>query len=295
MIVLQALALAGGMEPGVADLSRAIEAIRETERLRQATDRLDRLLVRQARLQAHLGRSNDIMVPDSIRSRLAGKMPQEGLAALLAGETATLIAEREAYQQQLALAQRQVNIARIEIEVQKTRSDQLKVVSARKTERLRELEQVAARGSVSQFKLSEVSLDISELGLRQEDLRVAMAQGERRLVEAEIVQAKLELEYSVGLRKELTTTMQDIAACKQEIASMQAVTQVLRNGLPDTAGGSDKLAAIRITRRGPDGFKVVQATAMTLLVPGDTVQVSSGERTDTSTAGETEQLPRLTQ
>jgi exopolysaccharide production protein ExoF len=295
MIVLQALALAGGMEPGVADLSRAIEAIRETERLRQATDRLDRLLVRQARLQAHLGRSNDIMVPDSIRSRLAGKMPQEGLAALLAGETATLIAEREAYQQQLALAQRQVNIARIEIEVQKTRSDQLKVVSARKTERLRELEQVAARGSVSQFKLSEVSLDISELGLRQEDLRVAMAQGERRLVEAEIVQAKLELEYSVGLRKELTTTMQDIAACKQEIASMQAVTQVLRNGLPDTAGGSDKPAAIRITRRGPDGFKVVQATAMTLLVPGDTVQVSSGERTDTSTAGETEQLPRLTQ
>jgi hypothetical protein len=76
---------------------------------------------------------------------------------------------------------------------------------------------------------------------------------------------------------------------------MQAVTQVLRNGLPGTAGGSDKPSTITITRRGPDGFKVVQAAAMTLLVPGDTVQVSSGERTDTLTAAETEQMPRLTQ
>lgn len=295
MIVLQALALAGGMEPAVADMSRAIEAIRETERLRQATDRLDRLLVRQARLQAHLGKSNDIVVPDSIQSRLAGKMPQEGLAALLAGERATLTAEREAYQQQLALAQRQVSIARIENEAQKTRADQMRVVSAKKTERLHELEQVAARGSVSQFKLSEVGLDISELGLRQEDLRVAMAQGERRLIEAEIAQAKLELDYSIGLKKELAATTQDITDCTQSIISMQAVTQVLRSGLPGTAGGSDKPSTIRITRRGPDGFKVVQATAMTLLVPGDTVQVSSGERADTSTASETEQLPRLTQ
>ena len=52
MTVLQALAGAGGTNLGAADTSRAIETIRETERLHQAQGRFDRLLVKQARLIA---------------------------------------------------------------------------------------------------------------------------------------------------------------------------------------------------------------------------------------------------
>ncbi len=71
MTVLQALADAGGIDLGIADTSRAIESIRETERLRQAEDRLDRLLVKQARLIAQRDNSDDIAVPASIKSRLS--------------------------------------------------------------------------------------------------------------------------------------------------------------------------------------------------------------------------------
>jgi protein involved in polysaccharide export with SLBB domain len=288
LIVLQALAQAGGIDPAQADTSRGIESIRETERLRQTVDRLQRLLVTQARLIARRDNLDTLVLPESIKSTLSKATPHDALKALVDGEAATLIAERRAYEHQLSLAQRQVSIVRVEIEVQKMRVEQLKVVSAKKTERLRELEQIAARGSVPQYKLGEVSLDISEVASRQEDLRVGLAQAERRLVEAEILQAKIELDYSVGLEKELATTTQDIDDCTQAIASMKAVTQLLRNRLPSATSTSAGLPGLSITRRGPMGFTVIQATETTSLMPGDVVQVNYVDHTGASASSEGE-------
>ena len=70
MTVLQALAGAGGTDLGTADTSKAIESIRETERLHQAQDRFDRLLVKQARLIAQRDNS-DTMVGAAGQHRLA--------------------------------------------------------------------------------------------------------------------------------------------------------------------------------------------------------------------------------
>jgi polysaccharide biosynthesis/export protein ExoF len=279
MIVLQALADAGGIDNGMADTSKAIESIRETERLRQEQEKLDRLILKQARLIAQRENSDAIMVPVSIQSRLSETVPQDRLNALVAEANAILSAERKSYQQQLSLAGRQVSIARVEIEAQNLRADQLKTLFAKKVSRLRELEEIAARGSVSRYKVMDMNVDISELVARQEDLHVALAQAERRLAEAEMAQAKIELDHSVGLEKELAATKQDIDDCSLAITSMQAVTQVLRNSLPQTVGGSAATnPSLRITRRLADGFTVIPATAMTSLLPGDVVQVNADNR-----------------
>ena len=49
---------------------------------------------------------------------------------------------------------------------------------ARKREKLREVEAIASRGSVSQFKVLDMGAEISELDAKQEDLRVAVAQAQ---------------------------------------------------------------------------------------------------------------------
>jgi polysaccharide biosynthesis/export protein ExoF len=286
MTVLQALADAGGIDLGIADTSRAIESIRETERLRQAEDRLDRLLVRQARLIAQRDNADGIAMPASIKSRLSQATPHEGLDALVAGASATLGVERKSYQRQLSLAMRQLSISRIEIAAQNLRANQLKDLLAKKEERLHGLEGIAAHGSVSQYKLMEVNVDISELVARQEDLHVALAQSERRLVEAENAQTKLELDYSVGIERDLAATNEDIDDCTKAITSMQATTQVLRNSLPQVAGASaGNRLRLRITRRVAAGFAIIEATEITVVLPGDVVQVNPDNGSEPPTSG----------
>jgi polysaccharide biosynthesis/export protein ExoF len=270
MTVLQALANAGGTNAGTADMSRAIESIRETQRLRQTEAKLDRLLVSQAKLIA--------LRED--RDNLAVTASKDGLKALIAAAQVSLTAERARYQQQLVLAQRQAGIARVELEAQNLRAEQLTSLLAKKSDRLRGLEGIAAHGSVSQLKLTDVGVDISETTAKREDIRVAVAQSERRLVEAEIALAKVQLDHAAGIDKELAATEQDIDDCTQAIVSMQAVTEVLRDSIPSGVGTSVDLPYLRITRRSDDRITVIPATEATALLPGDVVEVNSAGRVE---------------
>jgi protein involved in polysaccharide export with SLBB domain len=283
MIALQAIANAGGIDLGVVDTSRVIENIRETERLRQQEDKLDHLLIQQAKLIAERDNTSTIAVPASIRARLPQVMQQDGLNALIAEAATSLGVEHAAQQQQSSLADRQVGIAKIEVEAQNLRAEQLKVLVGQKTEKLHELEQIAARGSVSQLKLMDANVEISALVAQQQDLRAALAQAQRRLVEAEIAQSTIKIAQSVDLEKKLTETQQDIDDCNHAIASMKAVTQVLRDSIPESVGGSARHPELKITRRVAEGFSVMPATEMTVLVPGDVINVNSANRTDAST------------
>jgi hypothetical protein len=281
MIVLQALASAGGIDTGAGDTSKAIENIRETEHLRLAETRLDSLLLKQARLIAQRENADTITVPPAVKARLSDPALRDRVKALVAGATATLSVERSSYQQQLSLTGRQIGIARAELSAQEMRASQLKELLSKKDSKLHELAAIAARGSVSQFKLMDMNVDISEFVARQEDLHVSLAQAQSRLADAEIAQAKLKMDYSIGLDRELAGTQQEIDDCEHSILSMREVTQVLRDSLPASAGGPTKGSALRIIRRGAEGVTSLVATETTALRPGDVVQVQSSRRSDT--------------
>jgi protein involved in polysaccharide export with SLBB domain len=283
MTVLQALANAGGMNSGIADTSKAIESIRETQRLRQTEARLDRLLINQARLVALREDRDSLTVAAS----------KDGLKPLVAAAQASLTVERARYQQQLSLAARQVGIARIELEAQNLRAVQVTSLLAKKSDRLRGLEGIAAHGSVSQLKLTDVGVDISETTARQEDIRVAAAQSERRVVEAEIALAKIQLDHSAGIDKELSAIEQEIDDSTQAIISMQAVTEVLRDSIPDSVGAPADVPYLKVTRRTADGLTVMPATEATALLPGDVVQVNYAARSEVLGAARTQHITHL--
>ena len=194
MVVLQALAHAGGMDYSNGDTARTIEFLRQAELLRQAEDRLSRLAVKRARLLAMRNNLDAFEVPESVRTRLAAATPHDGLTAVIEGEAATLTTERRGRWQQLALADQQLGIARAEVDAVRKRDEQLRSLLAWKSTKLHELEQVAARGSLPQFKLTETNGDIADVSARIEDNHVALTQAERRLAEAEIARARVELE-----------------------------------------------------------------------------------------------------
>ena len=179
MILLQALAAAGGASSDTVDTSQAIEGIREAERLRQSQQKMDRLVLAQARLAAQRDDAATMQLPQSILTKLALDAEHDRMNALVTDETVTLATGRRAYQQQLSLADRQVRIAQAELEAQNTRASQLKELRTQTESRLDQLQRIAARGSVSQYSLTDASVKLAELAARQEDLKVSIAQAER--------------------------------------------------------------------------------------------------------------------
>jgi protein involved in polysaccharide export with SLBB domain len=293
MTVLQALTVVGGIDAGIADTSKAIESIRETQRLRQTEARLDRLFINEARLVAAREDSDDLTVPANILPRLSEPASRVGLAGLIAGARAALTDDRARYQRQLSFAQRQIGVARIERDAQNARAAQLIALLAKKSDRLRDLEGIASFGSVSHLKLTDVGVEISEVTARREDLRVALAQSESRLVEAEIALAKIQLDHSAGIDRELSATRQEIEDCTMTIAAMRAVTRVLRATDPRAPDTSVGVPFLRITRRTADGIAVMPATESTAVLPGDVVQVNFTGRLDAAGGGPAQSVKYL--
>jgi polysaccharide biosynthesis/export protein ExoF len=278
MIVMQALANAGGFERTVSDTSIVIENIRETVRLRAAKDKLNRLLIKQARLIAAQGNAETITVPASIASHLSQAATHDRLNQLIAAAEAFLNAERKRYRDQQVLAARQIEVVKMQLDAQKLRADQLGKLLAKKDRRLRDLQVIGQRGSIPQPILTQAEIEIAELVARQEDFRVALVQTQRSLVEAESAQAKINIDRSVGIEAELSATDQDIDNCVHEIASMQAVIQALQNSVGGAPSGG--LPRLSVTRRVRGHFAVTSATETTALLPGDVVRVEFASEPD---------------
>ena len=281
MILLQALAAAGGANSDTVDTSQAIEGIREAERLRQSQQRLDRLVLTQARLVAQRDNADIMQFPQNILTKLAGGAEHDRMNALVTDETVTLATGRRSYQQQLSLADRQVRIAQTELDAQNTRANQLQDLRSQTSNRLDQLQRIAARGSVSQYSVADAGVKLAELAARQEDLKVAIAQAERGVVAAEAARTKLEIDYAAGLERDLIGTQREIDDCTHAIASMRAVTELLGDGVRRVRGD----AVFSITRRAAEGVAIIHGNEDTPLLPGDVVRVGTSDLSPTRTSG----------
>jgi polysaccharide biosynthesis/export protein ExoF len=272
MFVMQALAAAGGADRGVSDTSKAIENIRETGRLRLAKSKLDRLQVKEARLLAQQANAETISIPASIASQLSQTGTRDSLRNIIDAARASLVAERKNYRDQVALADRQIEVVKLEVDAQKRRIDRLNEFLRKKTNKLQEVQEIARRGSVPHFRITDMEIEIGDLVTRREDYSVSLAQTERRLVEQEAARAKLERDHFAAIEAELNTVQQEIHGLNYEIASMQAVIATLQNGTA-VAPGSGGNPRLSITRRAAGQFVVVPADEATPLLPGDVVKV----------------------
>jgi protein involved in polysaccharide export with SLBB domain len=276
LIVMQALAEAGGYQSGASDPSRAIEAIRETQRLGEAKDRLVHALVRQARLAALRDGLSAVVPTPVVTTRLADILQQDAIAGLLRDADATLGMERQAYDEQLALADRLVGITKGELAAQNQRVAQARTLAQNKAARLHDLTAIAARGSVSQFKITDATMEVAEAAAKQDDLLVAVAQAESRLAEAEIARARIVQAHTTQVALDLATADQAVADLTRAVASMRAVVAVL-GGRPAQSDPDASAPMLRIVRRGPDGTLALPATETTRLMPGDVLRIDPAE------------------
>ena len=278
MVVLNVLASAGGPSrggtPAAPDTSTQIEHVREIERLQQKRDLMTRLLVKQGQLAAQRTQQTLIVLPPAIRDKMAESSPPGTMTSLIASAAVTLAAIQSKSAAEHELADRQVTIAKDDVEAHTRRADQLRDLLAKKQQRLGNIRQIAGKGSVPQYNVLAVEIEVSDAALKIEDEAIAIAQAQRREAEAEEARNRLTFDDSAKLEAEWAATLQEIDDCNQAIRSMEAVVRITDDDSAKTNRPDTAIPSITITRRVEKGTTNIAADEMTEVLPGDVIRVN---------------------
>ena len=263
MIVLHAMALAGGLDRGEGNLSGMIDGAREMERLRTMTLQVKQLLARRTRLEAERDGASTLPVPIQL-VRLAG----EGTArSFIATESTILRAEQVKRQQQDREIALKIGTARNEVEALKRKLEQVDVQKDLRLERLNDMQKLKDRGLVTSSNILTLRTELADLEAHRQDYLVGILQAEARLADAEEASPRQLSEESASLAKEIATVDKDIAAAQEAMISAKVLATILYR---PSSGGE----AYEIVRQSKDGAKMLQATETSPLMPGDVLKIT---------------------
>lgn len=266
MIVLHAIALAGGLDRGEGNLAGMIEGAREVERLRSMTLHVKQLLARRARLEAERDGLSKLPIPIQL-AKLAGERTAR---TFLATESTILRAEQARRRQQGKEIALKVAAARREVEALKRKLDQIDVQRDMRVERLDDMQKLKDRGLVTGNNVVMLRTELSDIEAHRQDYLVAVVQAETRLAEAEEANARLSAENTANLAKAIATVDQEIAAAQEAMTSARVLATILYR--PDSR--TLQAQTYEIVRQSKDGVKTVQATETSPLMPGDVLKIN---------------------
>jgi protein involved in polysaccharide export with SLBB domain len=273
MIVLHAIALAGGLDRNQENLSGIIEGVREMERLRSKADQVKRLLALRTRLEAQRDGVTTLPMPVQL-SELAG---EQGALTFLATESAVLRAEQAKRQQQENEIAAKVAAARMEVEALKRKLEQVDVQKDMRIERLNNMQKLKDRYIVTAHDVVMLRTELSDIEARRQDHLVAVVQAEARLAEAEETRARLRSENAANLTKDIVAVDQEIAAAQEAMSLAGTLATILYS----SNGHAPHAQTYEIVRQSKDGTTTLQAADTSSLMPGDVLKVNIHSATAT--------------
>jgi protein involved in polysaccharide export with SLBB domain len=262
MIVLHAIALAGGLDRG--EVSGIVEGAREMERLRSTTLHVKQLLARRARLEAERDGASTLPIPVQLVN-LAGK---ETALTFMATESAILRADQAKRRQQGREIALRIAAAQGEVEALKGKLDQIEVQKGMRVERLDDLQKLKDRGLVTSNNVVALRTELSDIEAHRQDYLVSILQAEARLAEAREAGSRLSSEETANLTNAIATVDREIAAAQEAMMSARMLATILYK-----PSGSTQGEGYVIVRQSRDGAKTLQATETSPLLPGDVLKV----------------------
>jgi protein involved in polysaccharide export with SLBB domain len=284
MIVLQAIALAGGLDRNPQNLSTMVEGVREAQRLRIATLQFEQLLARRARLVAEHDRVvASLSIPSGLASlqtpnetvstspvQLAKLDLEKTAGAFIATQSTILRAEeakRQLQDREIAL---KATAARNEVNALKHKLDQFDVQKDLRTERLDAMQKLKDRGIVTTNNVLMLRTELADIEARRQDSLVAVVQAQARLSQAEGDSTKRSTEDSADLAKEIAAVDEEIAGAREAAISARSLMTILYRA-NNPVGRSP---AYEIVRQTKDGAKKLRAAETAPLMPGDVLKVN---------------------
>ena len=268
MMVLQVVALTGGIDRGLGNTAEMIEGRRAQERAGTLTRQLKRLLARRARLEAEQ-RGNATMNAPAQLIELAGK---DGAESMLSSELTLLRLDRSRREQQQAEAAAGVSAVRKELEAMRAKLlelDTQRQIQGEHLSDLRKLEGLATKASVIRTRG-----EVAEIEVRRQDIRAALAVAEARLAQAEGAVARLALDHAAELARSIATAEAEISDTRMALESAALLADALGHGSSlGTHAATAAQPVYEIVRHGQDGPTVLPAGESTRLLPDDVLKV----------------------
>ncbi|MES0097617.1 polysaccharide biosynthesis/export family protein [Mesorhizobium sp. M0019] len=278
MTVLHAIALAGGLDRAEGEPWQKIEAVREIQKRSGAIDAMLKLLARAAVLKAE-------------RDGTRPTIPRQLLELAGATEAAKLVNEQSDRRKAVATARkdrerailRALDAAKQDV-VAYGRMESLNELIKLRQERVNSMRTLVDRKVVSMTVMDQVQGELSDAEQRRQDALNQYAAAKQRLasLESEVLRTRADLR--IDLEVEIETMESQIAANQRELNASEGVLYTLPVTRAQFAKDANS-ATYQIVRQSAAGPVSIETVGMTLLQPGDLVNIIIGESEPREPAG----------
>ncbi len=273
MIVLHAVALAGGVVRSETGSFLAADASREAARLQTSGEELKRTLVARARLAAERkGQTEITSVPELVE--LTGDTEAKRLVIaeneILKFGLETTERERKALKASIELSDKE--IAALEQQL-----GEIKVQRTLRDKQLTEFQALISRGLTTQQRVIESQLAISLLERDNLEANANIARAKQTRQKAMRDLDMLTLDRKSKIEQEIVKLDEQVEKSRVAIRSSRKIIQQI-TGLPasmQTPTGAEPVLAYQLMRKKPDGsIETIAAEEQSLIEPGDILKVT---------------------
>lgn len=271
MLVLHALALAGGLERQAERTGQMIDFLREKERQAAIEARLKRLLAQKARLEAERDGMAEALPP----SRLNEVASMDEVRTLMQTENALLAQQKRAYDEEMRRSAEEIDAVRREMAAIESRRSQNDRIVELRQRRVSEMIELASKGVVSGPNLTMAKTDLAEVISKADETSVMMAQAQQKIQQAERNAARISDERNARIARDLAATVEETMRTEREHVSAQRISDALSAQSPELMvdSASARIGYEIVRREKTQEAASIKADEMTPLAPGDIVRV----------------------
>ena len=270
MTVLHAIALAGGLDRGTNEPWQKIEAVREIQKRSGAVDALLKLLARAAVLKAE-------------REGAEPKVPARLLELVGSTEAANLVNEQSDRRKAVATARKNrehavltaLESAKQDVAVY-GRTEALDELVKLRQDRVNSMRSLVDRNVLSMTVLNQVQTELTDAEQRRRDALNQYAMAKQRLATMEAEAMKIQADVKNDLEVEIELVERQIADNERDFNISEGVLSTLPATRAQFAKEANRVTyeVVRQTAAGP---VAIGSTGMTILLPGDLVNIITSE------------------
>lgn len=273
MTVLHTVALAGGFDRQNVEPWQRVEAVREVEKRRTATEIVLKTVARAAILKAERDGSA-VKVPPQLL-QVVSEAEARKMIADEAERRAPIVSARRNREHSLSLS---AQAAKQEVQMLSNRFQPIDDLIKLRVIRANAMRGLLQRGTISNLVMVQAQSELSDAQQRRQDAvnQYAMAQQRAALLEQD--RAKFQVDTRTEIETEILATEQQIAANERDFATSDGILGVLRvtpvRYTPSSGAAGYTYEIVR--QKGATGPVALTANGMTTLQAGDLVRVITG-------------------
>ena len=270
MTVLHAIALAGGLDPRVSDPWQNVEAIRATETREEMSGSLLKMLARAAVLRAERDGTTPVAPPQLVA--LAGVAQADNLINEQIDRRRAIVLAQE-FRKQTAL--NAIEAATHDVRIY-ARMDSLEDLVKIRRERLDHIRSLVQRKVLDSDALSQAQAELADAEERRHGAFNQYLSAKQRLATLQAETLKAQSEIASELAGEIEETQRQIVEGKREMDTSERILSALPAPQSPMGSNVQRQTIYHVVRQTNGRPIELQASGMTVLEPGDLVNITDG-------------------